>query len=90
MVFLVEYGGILAPTLAVVTTYTYIVVAVERSEHVLQLRIQNLLCAEDVGLFEVDDAADAWTTLFPTVSVLGIRIVLIAYVVRTDKKVLGI
>ena len=90
MVFLVEYGGILTPTLAVITTYTYIVVAVERSEHVLQLRIQNLLCAEDVGLFEVDDAANARTTLLPVVSVFSIRLVLIAYIVRTDKKILGL
>ena len=90
IVFLIENGGILTLTLAVITTYTYVVVAVERCKHILQLRIEHLLSAEHIGLFEVDDAADTWTTLLPAVSVFSIRIVLVAYIVRTDKKVLGI
>ena len=81
VVFLIEDGGIFAFGLSIVTAHAYIVVAIEALQEVEELRVEYLLCTEDVGSEEVHLVADDWAALFPTVAALVVFLVLIADVV---------
>ena len=85
----VEYGGVLSCLLTVITPYTDIVVVVEAVLHVLQLPVEHLLCAENVGMLKVDQVADHLATLRPDIAGYGVFVVAVADIVRAYVELLG-
>ena len=81
VVFLVEYGRVLAGLLAVVAAHAYVVVVVECGTHVAELLHEHLLCAEGIGSLEVHLIAEHLAARGPHVAVLLVALVAVANVV---------
>ena len=85
---LVEYGGILAALLAVVTRHTDVGVAVETRRKVVELRLEALLRAEGVGVFKVYLVGNHLAAHRPYVAFLVVAAVVLTDVVSADKQCL--
>ena len=84
-----EDSGKFAFLFAVLTPHSDIVVTIESLEHVEQLRVKHLLCAEDIGRLEVDLPAHHWTPPPPRVAAHRIVGIQIANIIRRHVESLG-
>ena len=86
--FVVEDSGVFPIFSPIIAPDTDVVIFGESLQEVVDLPDLRLLCPEDIGAFVGEEFADDGAALPPAIAVLGIPVILIADVVRPDKKAL--